>query len=281
MSAFPRTEVGGVSLPRMIIGTNWFLGYSHTSSAKSKFITQYQTADNIASVMEVFLQFGIDAVIGLLDRHPILVDAIEEAQNRTGKRLIVMDTPGLPIADGKLDLDAAARALDRSAELGARFCMPHASVTDVLIDRCTKTIRQMDEVCAMIRERGMIPGLSSHCPETPGYADASGLDVATYIQMYNAAGFMMSVEVDWACQLIHDAVRPVLTIKPLAAGRLLPLVGLAFVWSTLRDEDMVAVGTMSPEEAREDIEISLSILDRRAPEVTLQTTRSKESLRKK
>ena len=24
---FPRTEVGGVSLPRIIIGTNWLLGW--------------------------------------------------------------------------------------------------------------------------------------------------------------------------------------------------------------------------------------------------------------
>jgi hypothetical protein len=35
---FPRTMVGGVSLPRLLIGTNWFLGYSHTSLAKDKFI---------------------------------------------------------------------------------------------------------------------------------------------------------------------------------------------------------------------------------------------------
>ena len=28
-SEFPRTVVGGVSMPRMIIGTDWILGYSH------------------------------------------------------------------------------------------------------------------------------------------------------------------------------------------------------------------------------------------------------------
>ena len=30
---FPRTTVGGVSLSRMLIGTNWMLGYSHTSAS--------------------------------------------------------------------------------------------------------------------------------------------------------------------------------------------------------------------------------------------------------
>ena len=27
---FPRTMVGGVSMPRMIIGCNWISGFSHT-----------------------------------------------------------------------------------------------------------------------------------------------------------------------------------------------------------------------------------------------------------
>ena len=33
MNAFPRTTVAGVSLSRMIIGTNWILGWSHRSPA--------------------------------------------------------------------------------------------------------------------------------------------------------------------------------------------------------------------------------------------------------
>jgi len=41
---------------------------------------------------------------------------------------------------------------------------------------------------------------------------------------------------------------------------------------------MVCIGTMTPDEAREVIEISLSILERRSPEVELQTTRSKKSV---
>ena len=33
MKQFPRTEVAGVSLPRLLIGTNWLLGWSHTGAA--------------------------------------------------------------------------------------------------------------------------------------------------------------------------------------------------------------------------------------------------------
>jgi len=51
MESFPRTVVGGVSMPRLIIGTNWFRGYSHTSLAKDRFIVEYQDAKRVAAVV--------------------------------------------------------------------------------------------------------------------------------------------------------------------------------------------------------------------------------------
>jgi hypothetical protein len=56
------------------------------------------------------------------------------------------------------------------------------------------------------------------------------------------------------------------------------VVGLAFVWNTIRDEDMVTVGTTTPDEAREVIDLSLDLLNRRLPKNELQKTRSKKSL---
>jgi hypothetical protein len=131
---------------------------------------------------------------------------------------------------------------------------------------------------AMIRERGMIPGLSTHMPETVVIADKTGADIETYIQIYNAAGFLMTVEADWVMRIISNAKKPVMTIKPLAAGKLLPVVGLTFVWNTIRDQDMVAIGTTTADEAREVIDLSLTLLERRLPDNELQRTRSKKSL---
>jgi hypothetical protein len=102
--------------------------------------------------------------------------------------------------------------------------------------------------------------------------------VETYIQIYNAAGFLMQVEVDWVTRIIRDAKKPVMTIKPMAAGRLLPIVGLGFAWNTIRPQDMVTVGTTTPAEARELIEISLDLLSHQLPDNKLQKTRSKKSL---
>lgn len=276
MTAFPRTVVGGVSLPRLLVGTNWFLGYSHTSEAKSKFIKSYHDRKRIASVLEVFLEYGVDAVMGPLS--DLLEEGIREAEDRSGKRIIRILTPSFNIVPGGPPENEPEVVFDRTAKMGATFCMPHQSITDALVDRMVKKIRDIDRYTAMIRERGMIPGLSTHMPESVIYADHTGADVETYIQIYNAAGFLMQVEADWIMNVIRKAKKPVMTIKPLAAGRLLPVVGLAFVWSTIRDQDMVTIGTTTPEEAREAVEISLDLLAHRVPEQELQITRSKSSL---
>lgn len=276
MAEFPRTMVGGVSLPRILIGTNWFLGYSHTSRAKDRFIKAYQDRDRIAEILTTFLEYGVDAVMGPLSEH--LEDAILEAEQRSGRRMIRILTPSFNIRPGGPPEGEPEVVLDRTMELGATFCLPHQAVTDALVDRLDQVIRDMDRYAAMIREREMIPGLSTHMPESVVLADKTGADVETYIQIYNAAGFLMQVEADWVMRIIRNAKKPVMTIKPLAAGRLLPVVGLAFVWNTIRDQDMVTIGTTTPDEAREVVELSLDLLDRRVPDYELQRTRSKASL---
>ncbi len=276
MNEFPRTMVGGISLPRLIIGSNWFLGYSHTSLAKDKFIKDFQTRDRITRILSIFLENGVDAVMS--PPSPMLEQAIMSAEDHTGRKMIRIITPIFNItADGPKEQEPEVM-FDACQKLNATFCMPHQAVTDALLDRREGRIRDLDTITRMIRARGMIPGLSTHMPETPVYADRQGADVETYIQIYNAAGFLMQVEADWVQRIIKNAQKPVMTIKPLAAGRLLPIVGLAFVWSTIREQDMVTIGTTTPDEAREVIEISLNLLSHEMPEVELQKTRSKLSL---
>lgn len=276
MADFPRTTVGGVSVSRLLIGTNWFLGYSHTSAAKDKFIREFQTRENIANILTVFMEQGVDTILGMPE--PILRDAIQVAQDRTGREAILILTPHFNILPGGPEESDPERVFDRCKSLGATFCFPHMCITDALIDRMNGVIRGMEKYSRMIRERGMIPGLSTHMPEAVTIADKTGIDVESYIQIYNAAGFLMQIEADWVMRIIANAKKPVMTIKPLAAGRLLPVVGLAFVWNTIRDQDMVTIGTTTPDEAREVVEISFDLLNRRIPDNELQMTRSKKTL---
>lgn len=283
MSAFPRTEVGGLSLSRMIIGTNWFLGFSHTTPSRDDLIcTQVRDRKKIADVIEVFARAGVDTVMGLITMPP-LGDAIKEAEDRTGARILRVSTPTFPVGPETpstgFDRGAVEAILDEQVAAGVDICMPHTCTTDCLVDRCTRTIRRIGELVGPIRERGMIPGLSTHMPESIVYADETGIDVETYISLYNSMGFLMQIEVDWVSRIIQEARKPVMTIKPMAAGQLRPFQGLAFAWSTLRDIDMVTVGTMTPREAAEVIEISLNLLERKPSRQALQETRSKTSVK--
>jgi len=284
MQVFPRTTVGGLSVSRMIIGTNWFLGFSHTSAAKDDYICNHvRDRKAIADIIEVFLRSGVDTIMGLMAMPP-LADAIKEAEDRTGVQAIRISTPAFPITketpERGFDKVEVESIVDEQLRCGTHICMPHTSTTDCLVDRCTRTIRRIDELLVPIRERGMIPGLSTHMPEAIVYADETGIDVETYISLYNSIGFLMQVEVDWVARIIRDAQKPVMTIKPMAAGQLRPFQGLAFAWSTLRDQDMVTVGTMSPKEAAEVIEISMNLIERRQIDVPLQETRSKNTVKK-
>jgi hypothetical protein len=260
----------------MIIGTNWFFGFSHTSAAKNTFIKSYQTPATISAIIEVFVGSGVDTLMG--PPHPLLGESVDRAEQATGHGIKLVITPHFNILPGGDPEDEPEAVFDRCAEMGATVCMPHTSITDRLIDRLHNTIRDIDKYCRMMRERGMIPGLSTHMPEAVTIADATEADVETYIQIYNAAGFLMQVEADWVMRVIKNAKKPVMTIKPLAAGRLLPPVGLAFVWNTIREQDMVTIGTTTPDEAREVVDLSLDFLNRRLPDTELQTTRSKRSL---
>ena len=276
MSEFPRTLVDGVSLSRLIVGTNWFLGHSHTSAAKDRFLAGYQTRRNIADILTVFFERGCDTVMGMPT--PLLREAIADAEQKTGRKGILILTPGFnPMPNCPADQSPEA-AFDNAKALGAKFCFPHTSVTDRLIDKLHGTIRDIEKYTKMIRERDMVPGLSTHEPESIIFSDNNNYDVATYISLYNAIGFLMHVEVDWVMRLIKNAKKPVMTIKPMAAGRLLPPVGLAFAWATLRDIDMVTVGTTTPDEAKECVDLSLDFLSHRMPDNPLQTTRSKKIL---
>ena len=279
MAGFPRTEVGGLSVSRLIMGTNWWLGFSHTSQAKDRLINEMMTAERIADVVEVFLRAGVDTMLGNRP-DPKLQKAIQLAEDRTGRHVIQMGTPGYNLAGTREAEAENQRICEAYAKIGCEYCMPHQSTTDALVDRKTRSIPGVERLLRMIRDHGMIPGLSTHMPEVPVYADETGLDVTTYIQLYNAVGFLMQIEVDWVHRMIWQCKRPVITIKPLGVNRVMPLVGLAFNWATIRDQDMVCVGTSTPDEAKECIEISLSILERRSDRVELQRTRSKASVEK-
>jgi len=278
---FPRTTIGGVSLSRLIIGTNWILGYSHTSPSADKFIRSLNESHHYtADILETFLKSGVDTIMGPFVDNSNLLRAVKTAEDNVGKSVIIIDTPIINVDDNTSARQEARAVITKSKKLGATLCLPHHSSVEQLVNKNTKKIDRLPDYLTMIRENDLIPGLSAHMPELVVYSDLNNYDVETYIQIYNCMGFLMQVEVEYIHKVIWDAKKPVITIKPLAAGRISPFVGLTFCWHTIRECDMVTVGCLSPEEAAEDIEISLAALNNRPPNLEGRSSPNKTEIMK-
>jgi hypothetical protein len=264
--AFPRTEVAGVSLPRILIGTNWILGYSHTSAAADRLIRdKYSDREAFVRIIGKYLEYGIDAIMGPISETPIAYDGIRYAEEKLQRKLIYIDTPTMNVSDTPEARSEAAARIKRSAEIGSTFCLMHHSSMEQLVNKNKGRIDRLPDYLYMTRENGLIPGLSAHMPEAIIYSDNNGYDVETYIQIFNCMGFMMQVEIEQVANIIWNAKKPVMTIKPFAAGRTTPFVGLNFNWNVLRECDMITVGALTEYEVEEDVEISFAALERRRP----------------
>lgn len=263
---FPRTEVAGVSLPRMIIGTNWILGFSHTGAAADAMINaRNRNARAIADIIGAYGQYGIDAVMGPFGDNPVLIDGVRAAEDASGRGITIIDTPIVNVDDTPAARAEAEARFAQSRKNGAKFCLIHHYSAEQLVNKNLRAIPRLPDYLRMIRDNGMIPGLSAHMPELVVYSDMNGYDVETYIQIYNCMGFLMQVEVESVHNAIWQAKKPVMTIKSMAAGRVSPFVGLTFSYATIRPQDMVVVGAFTPEEAHEDVEIALAAIERRPP----------------
>lgn len=277
MTQFPRTTVAGVSLPRLLIGTNWMLGWSHRGHAADRGIRHaFREKEAFVPILKTFLDRGIDAVMAPFSTTPAAIEGILYAQDKLGKQLILIDTPIINVDDTPQARQEANAIIRKSAQIGSTFCLLHHSSCEQLVNKNLQQMPRLKDYLAMIRDAGLLPGLSAHMPEIIQYSDACGYDVETYIQIFNCLGFLMQVEVEQVVRIIHSAQKPVMAIKPMAAGRTTPYVGLTFNWHVLREQDMIAIGCQNEWEADEDIEISLAALENRLPSVLGRSSPAKE-----
>ena len=261
---FPRTIVGGKSVSRMLIGTNWMLGYSHrTPSADRSIKARFSCPEAFLPMFEAYLQYGIDTVMAPMDDP--MVDAIKYAEDKLGHKLIMIDTPQINVDNNEAARREAEARIKKSAANGCDFCLIHHASAEQLVNKNLGIIDRLDDYTKMIRDAGMIPGLSAHMPELITYTDNNGYDIETYIQIFNCMGFLMQVEIETVASIINNAKKPVMNIKSMAAGRVTPYVGLTFNWNVLRDCDMLTLGAFSPDEVHEDVEISFAALEHRFP----------------
>jgi predicted aldo/keto reductase-like oxidoreductase len=251
----------------MLIGSNWVLGFSHTSVSADEMIrNRHASKETIVELLEAYLEYGIDAIMGpAFDSDSALRKGMFLTEEKFGKKMTQIVTPILNMDDNAAARKEAEDVIKKCAADGAEICLIHHSSAEQLVNKNKQTMDRLPDYLAMIRDAGMVPGLSAHMPELVLYSDMNEYDVETYIQIYNCMGFLMQLEIEGVNSIIWNAKKPVMTIKSMAAGRCTPYVGITFNYATLRPCDMVTLGAFTPDEVHEDVEIALAAIERRRP----------------
>ncbi len=273
MTDFPRTNIGGINISRLVIGSNPFGRFSLFSHARDVWLRKYFSVERIVEVLEAASARGLNAFLS--GPGTKFYEALRVHEDRTGRKIHWICTPG--IGDAQIG-ESIEDQIDWCAKHEVDYVLPHPCWTDVRLLSAKTEIVGFDDIIKRVRDHGMIPGVSTHRPETIVVCDKRPYEVETYIQILNSIGFLMAVETDWCSRIIRKARHPVLCIKPLAAGRILPPTGFKFSYDNCKPNDAVVAGFLSPEEAVEDIDICLEILTGTKRPEELQVTRSKRAL---
>lgn len=248
---FPSISIAGVTLPRIIIGTNSLLGFSHTSLGRDRWIRQFYTPERIADVFAKCLEFGLTAVFGPC--YPTLLKALDILEKRTGFRLTFI---GTTIGDPAYIREQIRQLKDA----GAKFCLLHGGWADSFPIENNR-IKDFDRYFALIRESGLIPGTSCHRADRLSLLINGNYDCEVFAVPINKIGFYMHPSREAILEVVANCPKPVIAIKPLASGR----------FDENRIEDWLrwvfdvrgvlaaAIGVMNAEEAEEDAAIARRI----------------------
>ena len=99
---FPRTTIENLSVSRLMMGSNWLMGYSHTSKAAGdRFIVDTVDAERVAEVLATGMRAGVDTFYGFRPDAK-LVDGVKEAEQTTrGASAFSSLSPSLPIGGAR------------------------------------------------------------------------------------------------------------------------------------------------------------------------------------
>lgn len=248
---FPSVKIAGVTISKVIIGINSLLGWSHTSAGRDNWIRKFYTPERIGEVFARCIELGLTAVFGPV--YEKLIVAIEHAERMTGIRLTFIGT-----TFGRRE--TTDEQVRRLKEVGAPFCLIHGGWTDTW-EVENGRLKDFERYLGMIRDAGLIPGVACHNGDRLSIVDKGGYDCEVFAIPVNKMGFLMNPSRDAVIKVVNECSKPVIAIKPLAAGRF-DESGIEnwLRWSLgVKGVVATAIGFMNSEEAEEDIAIARKI----------------------
>ncbi|MGO9893878.1 MAG: hypothetical protein ACLPX8_06665 [Bryobacteraceae bacterium] len=186
----PTVRFGKHEITRLVIGSNPFYGYSHSSSALDRYMREWNTPENVCAALQEAERNGINTY------------------QTNGSERGVADLRLHRERGGKLQAIAlvAEKPEEAMAAMRPIAISHHGEATDALFRR-----QKMDDVrefTRRARQTGALVGVSTHKPEVIEYIEERGWDVDFYMGcVYNRTR-------------TPDEIRKLLGQLPLPAGEL-------------------------------------------------------------
>lgn len=251
---FPTFQVERVKVPKVLIGINPFLGYSHFSEAKSNYFKRtFRKVTAVSDVIVKATEFDVTGIYTPADKK--IAEALKQVEQKTGIKMTVVGTTCYTFDSLKIEEEIAILK-----DMGARICLLHGNAVDDLLNPVERTISRAEKLLGLIRDNDMIPGIACHDSRSIMYSDEQDYDVKVYATPVNKIGFWMNQE-GLTLKLIRKTDKPVIALKPFASGRIQPEEGLEFTLST-PGVAAVVIGVANNEETIQDFELAKEILSR-------------------
>lgn len=216
-------------IPRVMLGTSPFIGAGQFGVKALEYRREfYDQPENMKRLFLASHRLGIRAV-QLIAYEP-LIKALEDAERITGRFFKVITI-----------VEDFTAKLERLSKLEPEYIAPHARF-------CDGNDLHLSEWIDAIKCSGARAAASTHIPGLT-LPRLKELGFEAYLVPLNPLGYLMEPDFNSALSAISRTPKPVIAIKPLAAGKLKPENWVfEFIYTYA---DSMAVGMVSEKEIEE------------------------------
>jgi len=261
--SIPTVRFGDREVSRLVCGSNPFMGYSYRSDAHSQWQREHFTPQRISEVLEKCLEVGINTLAGNYDDDRTLAQALDILEKRTGHRM-----QWIAYTHGHRD-ESQENSISKIADDGAFACYIQGGVVDsqfhynyvgnIVLGKADTLDRAIPWL-ALIREKGMLPGLGTHRHQILRLAEKRGYDAEFYMTTFNFTNKYCSYAEQF--RAVRATAKPIVAIKPMGGGgQIPPADALTCCFTGLKPIDVVAVGMENEHIVEHNARLTVEILE--------------------
>ncbi len=263
----PKISLENLKLSKIVCGTNQFVGITHRWNPIDIYLhlRRFKEPKTIAKFL-IYLNQQHEINCCISSPRDKILEAIKITQKEIGEKFHWLCTPSRRKTAKNLSTNMYEQ-IDWCYQNEVSVCLLHRNYTDHAIDKNSLTIGKnkkglppYPELSSYIRDKGMIPGLSTHYIETIKAVQKNNYDAPLITQPLNKIGFQSNANPGDLIKVIQETPQQIINIKPMGAGRIQPREGLQYCLQNIKKNDYLAVGFGKFEHCMEDGKILEELL---------------------